>query len=41
MYAVLLKHFWANFYVFCSNCVNMNVGGINYRTSDMIKFDKF
>ena len=22
------------FYVFYSHCVNMNVGGVNYRTSD-------
>ena len=29
------------FYVFYKNCVNMNVGGVNYRTSGMLKFEKF
>ena len=29
------------FYVFCKICVNINVGGVNYRTSGMLKFDKF
>ena len=29
------------FYVFYKNCVNMNVGGVNNTTCDMLKFDKF
>ena len=29
------------FYVFYYNCVNLNIGGVNYRTSGMLKFDKF
>ena len=29
------------FYGFYYNCVNMIVGGVNYRTSDILKFDKF
>ena len=27
--------------VFYQKCVNMIVGGVNYRTSDMLKFNKF
>ena len=23
------------------HCVNLNIGGVNYRTSGMLKFDKF
>ena len=26
--------------MFSVNCVNMNVGGVNYRISGMLKFDK-
>ena len=26
---------------FYSNCVNTIVGGVNYRTSGILKFDKF
>ena len=29
------------FYVFYETCVNLNVGGVKYRTSGMLKFDKF
>ena len=29
------------FYVFYKKCVNMNVGGVNNTTLDMLKFDKF
>ena len=39
VYAVLLKHYEAN--IFYLNCANMNVGGVNYRTLGMLKFDKF
>ena len=30
-------------YILCFllNCVNVNVGGVNYRASGMLKFDKF
>ena len=41
VYAVLLKHCSAYFYGFYYNCVNMIVGGVNYRTTGILKFDKF
>ena len=43
MYAVLLKHYYANVLCFLLKLCkyHMNVGGVNYRTSDMLKFDKF
>ena len=46
VYAVLLKHCYANVLWFllklCKyDCVNMIVGGVNYRTSVILKVDKF
>ena len=41
VYAVLLKHCYANVLWFLLNCVNMIVGGVNYWTSGILKFDKF
>ena len=41
VYAVLVSIIRLMFYVFYKNCVNLNVGGVNYRTSGMLKFDKF
>ena len=29
------------FYFFYINCVSTNVGAVNYRASDVLKFDKF
>ena len=40
VYAVLLNIRMLIFYVSYENCVNMNVGGVNYRTSGMLKFEK-
>ena len=35
VYAVLLKHYKANISCFLLKLCNMNVGGVNYRTSGM------
>ena len=41
VYAVLLKHYYANVLCFLLKLCIYDVGGVNYRTSVMLKFDKF
>ena len=41
VYAVLLKHYLANILCFLLKLCKLNMGGVNYRTSGMLKFDKF
>ena len=41
VYAELLSIIRLIFYVFYENCVNLIMGGVNYRTLGMLEFDKF
>ena len=41
VYAVLLKHYYANVLWFLLKLCKYDVGGVNYWTLGILKFDKF
>ena len=41
VYAVMLKHYNANILYFVLKLCKFDLGGVNYKPSGMLKFDKF